>query len=134
MAKKIKVSQLKKAVIDCLETYCDEVISETKSAVDEVTDETLKIVRDHAPADKRKSRRKGKYKRSLKTRTMYESVTEKKNVIYASGDEYRLTHLLENGHALAKGGRTAPQPHFKYGDDYANKELPERIAKRIGGK
>lgn len=134
MAKKIKVSQLEKAIMNCLETYSDEVITAAKSAVDEISDEALKIVKDHAPADKRKSRRKGKYKRSLKIRTMYESVTEKKNVIYASGDEYRLTHLLENGHALTKGGRTAPQPHFKYGDDYINKEFPERIAKRIGGK
>ena len=134
MAKKIKVSQLEKAIMNCLETYSDEVTTAAKSAVDEISDEALKIVNDHAPTDKRKIKRKGKYKRSLKTRTMYESVTEKKNVIYASGDEYRLTHLLENGHALTKGGRTAPQPHFKYGDDYINKELLKRTIKKIGGK
>lgn len=72
MAKKIKVSQLEKAIMNCLETYSDEVTTAAKSAVDEISDEALKIVKDHAPTDKRKIKRKGKYKRSLKTRTMYE--------------------------------------------------------------
>lgn len=132
MTKKIKADKLVKVMIDALETYSDEVIEATKKSVDEVASETVPIIKNHAPVGK--GRRKGKYKRSISVRTVYESLTEKRNVIYASDKEYRLTHLLENGHAKVNGGRTRAFPHWKYGDEYIKKELPKRIQKKIGGK
>lgn len=132
MTKKIKADKLVKAMIDALETYSDEVIEATKKSVDEVASETVPIIKNHAPVGK--GRRKGKYKRSIKQRTLYESLTEKRKVIYASGGEYRLTHLLEKGHAKVNGGRTRAFPHWKYGDEYIKNELPKRIEKKLGGK
>ena len=41
--------------------YSDEVISDTKDGVDEVTQEALSIVKSNAPVEE-KSKRKGKYK------------------------------------------------------------------------
>lgn len=132
MTKKIKADKLVKVMIDALETYSDEVIEATKKSVDEVASETVPIIKNHAPVGK--GRRKGKYKRSIKQRTLYESLTEKRKVIYASGGEYRLTHLLEKGHAKVNGGRTRAFPHWKYGDEYIKNELHKRIEKKLGGK
>lgn len=52
--------------------------------------------------------RTGKYKDSWSVDVSGSSV--KRYKIY--NKEYRLTHLLEFGHATRNGGRTAPMPHL----------------------
>lgn len=133
MAKKIKINDLSKEINKILEFYSDEVISDTKEVVDDVTDKALSIVKEKAPVDDRNVKRKGKYKRSLKKTTVFESNTEKRNVIHASGGEHRLAHLLEDGHATVNGGRVDGKPHFKYADDYVNEEFPKKLEEKLGG-
>lgn len=127
MARKIKASDLQAAVSQILEDFADDVTRITKKDVDEVTTAALKEVKSHAPV------KTGKYKRSLKTKTAYESTTEKRNVIYSKGQS-GLTHLLENGHAKSNGGRTRSFPHFAYGQKVIEEELPKLLEKHIKEK
>lgn len=126
MARKIKASDLQAAVSQILKDFADDVTRITKKDVDEVTTAALKEVKSHAPV------KTGKYKRSLKTKTAYESTTEKRNVIYSNGQS-GLTHLLENGHAKQNGGRTRAFPHFKYGQDLIDEQLLKKIKDDIQG-
>lgn len=47
--------------------------------------------------------------------------------------KYRLTHLLEKGHAKVNGGRTRAFPHIAPVAEAAEKELVENIRKHISG-
>lgn len=129
MASKVKIDGLYLAVQNILDDFCEGVTKATKEEVDEVTKAAKKIVKKHAPV------KTGKYKRSIKSKVAYESLTEKRNVIF-SKDYGNLTHLLENGHAKINGGRTRTEsiPHFRYGQDYIEENLLKNINKKIGGK
>ncbi|MBD5504089.1 MAG: hypothetical protein HDR09_20070 [Lachnospiraceae bacterium] len=53
---------------------------------------------------------------------------------HVEAPEYRLTHLLENGHLTRDGtSRTKPVKHIKYGQQAAEQVLDERIAGLWGG-
>lgn len=127
MVKKINPNDLTLTISAMLSEYADDVIEDVKATVDDVAKEAQKIVKSKAPV------KTGKYKRSIKVKTSYESLTEIRKTIYSNGHS-GLTHLLENGHAKINGGRTRAFPHWKYGDEYIKKELPKRIQKKIGGK
>ncbi len=126
MVKKIKPKDLELTIKAILSNYADDVIPDVKDAVDEVSEEAKDLVKKRAP------KKSGKYRRSIKVKNVYESVTEKRNTIYSQGQS-GLTHLLEDGHAKINGGRTRAFPHWKYGDEYIKEELPKRIKKKLGG-
>ncbi len=125
---KVKINNLSSAVKQILKDYSDDVCIIVKESVDNVSKQAQKIVKSKAPVET------GKYKRSIKVRTAYESLTEKRNVIFADKGEHRLTHLLENGHAIVGGGRTKKIPHWSYGDEYIKDELPKQVKEKLGGK
>ena len=126
---KVTPDELQKMLSNELVKYVDEISEITKKATDKVSKESLKILKENAPVSDRKN--KGKYKKALSVTTQYEGKRNKRVVLYAKKPYYRLTHLLENGHATRNGRRTKKVPHFQKAEEYADKTLTEEVIKGI---
>lgn len=126
---KITADDFARTVQDALDQYGD--------ACMEVVEKTIKEVAKEASREL-KSSGTGTFKdRTGKYRKSWTVATEKKNISFkaivnARSPHYRLTHLLEYGHALRRGGRTIGEvkayPHIAGVNDWAQ----ERAVRKLG--
>lgn len=122
----IDIDDLTAAVSDIIGAYSDEVTEAVKQSVDEVAQETMNVIKEHSTF-----RGSGRYVKAMALKTTEDTGTSKTRVWYVKKPYYRLTHLLEHGHASRNGGRVRAFPHIKYGEDYAQKELPKKVKEKI---
>ncbi len=106
MARKVTIDELCACISEELKGYCDSVITGIKKANDECMQEFVKDTKKHAPRGYRKIK---KYYTHIASKTKVDTPNRKVNVWYVKKPEYRLTHLLKNGHMTANGKRTKPQ-------------------------
>lgn len=127
----VPVDGLAEAIQAELGAYTEEVTKDVKDAVDQVAKEVNETIREHVTF----TERSGDYVKAFRTKKTYEDRNKKVDTWYVKDPEYRLTHLLENGHALPQGGRADAFPHIKYGQELAERrmvELSEEAAKNAG--
>lgn len=124
----ISINELSDAINDVLSNYSEEVTEKTKKAVDRAAKDCMDTIKQHIEF----KQHTGDYVKSFKLKTAYEDKYNKRKTWYASGDQYRLTHLLEKGHALRRGGRTRAYPHIQYGEEIAKQNLPKYIKEELG--
>lgn len=127
----IDMSELGSTIKAIMEEYSVETKSRVDDAVKEVTKDAKDVVKANANTEKpdkfgriRFPHRVGKYKKSI-TFKMETLAMATYGHVYASGHEYSLTHLLENGHKVwnAPGVRTKPFKHWKLGEELADHEI-----------
>lgn len=106
--------------------FADETNDLLKQTSKEIADETAKIVKESAPV------KSGKYKKAIAKKKESETLTDVTYIIYVRSPQYRLAHLLENGH-LKRGGkdRVKAFPHFKLGDDYIRENFEKRFEEKL---
>lgn len=103
MAVKVSVDQLSETIEQELTLYSKAVIDGVKKQAKTSMDQLVKETKATAPVGHRKKH----YKDSIKSRKESESDRAVSYVWYVDGSNYRLSHLLENGHVLRNGGRYA---------------------------
>lgn len=101
MAKAIKPEQLETAINEELTIYSKDVIEAVKRITKKKMKELVKQTRATAPV----GRRSKHYRDNISSKTTKETDRKIVQTWYVKGSDYRLSHLLNNGHALRNGGR-----------------------------
>lgn len=109
----ISVDQLSEAIAKELTLYGANVIDGVKKEAKKSMDRLVKETKANAPVGNRSKH----YRDSIKSRKQAENERSVTYLWYVDGSDYRLSHLLENGHALRNGGRVAGTHFIKNASD-----------------
>lgn len=115
---------LQEAVSKIMQTYSTYVYEAAYEAIDEVSKEAVKKLKATSP------RATGEYAKNWARKLDKQRLTVGAT-IYNKAPTYRLTHLLENGHAKRGGGRVPAKPHIKPVEEWANDEVWNRIVDKV---
>jgi dolichyl-phosphate-mannose--protein O-mannosyl transferase len=131
MAKAIKIDDMSKEIMKSLHEYAELTDSEMKKAVRKTASAVRKEISENAPKET------GDYAKSWTTSVTEENSHALQITIHAKKPEYRLAHLLENGHALRRGGRSIGKgnvdaiPHIAPAEEHSEKLLEEFFRKAM---
>lgn len=130
--KKVSVDELSNVILDYLENFKDVTEEACKSGVLTTADEAVKELRSAHPAGSGRYGSWDKYDKGWTKRDMSMKTKEKGilAVVY-NKDHYRLTHLLEKGHATVNGGRTQAFKHIAPVEQKCEESLIKNIKKNI---
>lgn len=128
MSRAVKADKLADAVNEILKAYGDHVTAGMKEAVKKIADEAKRETRNASP------KRTGKYRKGWAVKDTSTRLSAE-SIVY-NRTRYQLTHLLEKGHALRRGGRTIGKgqtdafPHIGPAEENAVKNF-EKVVKRL---
>lgn len=109
-------------ITQALTEYSRVAQEDIQKILDDVGKEAVQKVKPNSPKGT------GKYRRGWK-------VTVKKRPdhyeIHVHNKRYQLTHLLEKGHKIWRGGRAAAFPHIADVDNWAKEEAERRIREAL---
>lgn len=121
---KIDIDKLSLTVIQSLQEYAKATQESVNKAVLETAKETVNELKITSPVGATGNYAESwTYKRDKEARgeNMYNMI------VYSEKPDYRLTHLLEFGHAKVNGGRTRAFPHIKNAELNAMERLEFKI-------
>lgn len=108
------------AIQNALDDYGEAVSAQLPTLVKETAKECVSEIKANAP------RRSGRYRAGWTSKLTTKTGTSAGAVVY-NKDRYRLTHLLENGHAKISGGRVEGHPHIAPAAENAADKLVKRM-------
>lgn len=117
----IQIDDMSDFISEYMSNYTQDITDRVKKAVDTVGKEVNEEVKKHITFKEHT----GKYVKAFRVKKQFEDRYNKRNTWYVANGQHRLTHLLENGHALRQGGMTEAYPHIKYGEDLAKRRMEE---------
>ncbi|MBG9831830.1 HK97 gp10 family phage protein [Bacillus cereus] len=101
-----------------LQRYANVVEEELLTAQEEVADVAVGKLRQSGP------KKTGAYRKGWRKK-------KEGNGVVVHNIKGQLTHLLENGHAKAGGGRVPAQVHIRPVEEYVMNEVPRRIERAL---
>ena len=112
MSTKVSVEGLEDVITQQLTIYGKAV----KEGINDVAKKSIMQLVKDTKATAPVGNRKKHYRDSIKSKS-YHTTRSDKYIWYVDGPDYRLSHLLENGHALRNGGRVEGTHFIKKASD-----------------
>lgn len=122
MANNIKIDELSSAINGVLDEYKEDVIKGVKKETKNAMKDLVKNTKATAPVGNRSKH----YRDNISSKTLRETRDGLIKVWYVRGSDYRLSHLLNDGHALRDGGR---YPGTKFITKAVNHIIPFYVSK-----
>lgn len=97
----IQIDELNDAIRNALEDYNEKIVDGLKKN----TKKAMKDLVDNTKATAPVGNRSQHYRDNITSKTLSETQFGISKLWYVKGSDYRLSHLLNDGHALRNGGR-----------------------------
>lgn len=123
----INIDKLSVEVMKDLDIYLANTIEDVEAAVLETAKETVEELRSTSPAQTGDYAKGWAHKKDPTIRGKWRM----SRVVYSKGEEYRLTHLLEFGHAKVNGGRVSARPHIRQAEENAATRLYAKLVQKL---
>lgn len=130
MTEKISVDELSSSIANILEAYQGATEEVLYASTDKTADETVQELHNAHPSGAEQYGSWDAYNASWKKNTARQRKGVINSTVY-NEKHYRLTHLLENGHAKVGGGRTRAFPHISIAEANAEKRFVEHISQGV---
>ena len=127
MAKKISIDQLSQEIMKELEAFAGQTDETVENVIIKTADDAVQYLRNVHPSGSGQYGSWETYNKSWKKRTDFKKAN--KSAVVYNEKHYRLTHLLEKGHALRQGGRTRAFPHIEPVARFVNEEFYQNLKK-----
>lgn len=121
MANKISIDDLAKTIESEVRNWTKDVVDDIDDIKKDITKNGVKQLRESSP------KRTGDYAKNWTSQKLKNG----DQVIYQKAPTYRLTHLLENGHAKRNGGRVSPKVHIAPVEEELLSNYISRVEKRL---
>jgi len=137
MAKdKISIDDLADAIGERLRVYQGETAHKVLNVTQKTMKRFVKITKQRAPrqlfnANRKSKRQPGTFAKAIRSTVEDNGITGSKGIWYVGGDEYRLTHLIVNGHQLRQGGRTKGNPFLDNSLDEISEEYIKGLEEAV---
>lgn len=126
MSNTIRPDSLEIVLSKTLSDYGDAITAGVAAQVEKAGKVALKAVKDKSP------KKTGAYRKGWKLKTERQLINDDvASVTVYNKDRGYLTHLLENGHQKAGGGRVAAIPHIKPAEEEARQYLDGAVQRVI---
>lgn len=122
---KINVDQLGAEIARELSKFNQEVVEKVNLSSEKVGKAAVKQLRETSP------KRTGAYAKSWTMTTEKEFGQPHKRIVHAKAPHYRLTHLLEYGHAKVGGGRVEGKPHIRPAEEMVIQDFVAEVEEAI---
>ena len=128
----IEIADFADTIMAELDAYERLVEEDIEDAINDTTQETVKALKESSP--KGKTRKKGNYAKGWTSKVTGKGKGSYSRTVYA-GKGAPLTHLLEYGHALRRGGReigkAEARPHIAAAEQQAVSMFREKIEEKL---